>query len=51
MWMKLLMAESMGELNKKVLRWEEYTETKINISKIKVMVSGKNCGDVEMTEK
>lgn len=50
----VLMAESMGELKEKVLRWKECMETKglkVNISKTKVMVSGKNCGDVERTGK
>ena len=44
------MAESIEELKWKVLRWKECMEAKglkMNIGKTKVMVSGKNCGDVE----
>ena len=46
----VLMAESIEELKGKVLRWKECMEAKglkMNIGKTKVMVSGKNCGDVE----
>ena len=46
----VLMAESIEELKWKVLRWKECMEAKglkMNIGKTKVMVSGKNCGDVE----
>ena len=46
----VLMAESIVELKEKVLRWKECMEAKglkVNTGKTKVMVSGKNCGDVE----
>ena len=44
------MAESIEELKGKVLWWKECMEViwlKMNTGKTKVMVSGKNCGDVE----
>jgi len=47
----VLVAE--GKLKEKILMWNEYMEAKdlkINISKTKMMVSGKNCGDVGRTE-
>ena len=46
----VLMAESIEKLKWNLLRWKECMEVKglkLNIVKTKVMVSGKNCGDVE----
>jgi len=50
----VLVTESMEDLNKKKLRWNECIEAKdlkINICKTKGMVSGKNRGDVKRTGK
>ena len=50
----VLVAESMTELRQKVLRWKKCLETKglkLNVKKTKVMVSGRNCGDVEKVGK
>ena len=50
----VLMAESIENLRENVLRWKECMEAKglkVNIGKTKVMVSGKNCGDIERTGK
>ena len=48
----MLADESTGELQEEILGWKECTEEKglkINISKIKGVVSGKNCHDVQRT--
>ena len=50
----LLVAENMEELKEKALKWKDRIEAKglnVNISKTKVMVSGKNCDDVQRTGK
>jgi len=50
----VLVAESMEELKEKALRWKECMKVKglkTNISKTKVVVSGKNYGNGEMTGK
>ena len=50
----LLIAESMDGLKEKMNKWKEYMEEKglkVNIGKMKVMISGKTCGEVERTGK
>ena len=50
----VFVAESIGELIKKTLRWKECMEAKglkVNTSNTTVTVSGKNCGDIEKTGK